>query len=434
MLVPTTCFNCESACGLLAYVDRETLAGPEVRGQPGAPGIRGRNCAKGPATVNQITDPDRILYPLKRAGARGEGKWERVSWDEALDDIAGRIRAALQEGRHERDHVPRGPAGRGRLHRARARGLGGRRPQLPHEHLLERRARRLPLLDGDRPAQPDHANAKVMLLSARTSRRATTSTRTPSGSSRREGTARSSSCSTRGCPTRRRTPTTGCRPTRARRPRSSWRSPPGPDPRAAATTASSSAAGGTGGSTWTPCSRTPARPSRSSRPRSTRCTASTRSSSPPPSPGSTSTQLREVARDRGGRGHAPRDAQLALAPRPGTSAAGRCPARSSCSTRCSARWPRRAGPTPTPGTSSFPRPIRLPPRHPAHWNELTWPREYPLALIEMSFLLPHFLTKERGAGSTSTSRASTTRCGRTPTASRGSRCSRTPSASACTWR
>ncbi len=43
-----------------------------------------------------------------------------------------------------------------------------------------------------------------------------------------------------------------------------------------------------------------------------------------------------------------------------------------------------------------PRPIRMPPRHPAHWNELTWPREYPLALMEMSFLLP-YLTKEREA-------------------------------------
>ena len=43
------------------------------------PGSRGRNCAKGPATLNQINDPERILYPLQRAGARGEGKWERVT-------------------------------------------------------------------------------------------------------------------------------------------------------------------------------------------------------------------------------------------------------------------------------------------------------------------------------------------------------------------
>jgi hypothetical protein len=57
----------------------------EVRkfeGNPEHPGSRGRNCAKGPATLNQVTDPDRILYPLKRAGKRGEGKWVQVSWDE----------------------------------------------------------------------------------------------------------------------------------------------------------------------------------------------------------------------------------------------------------------------------------------------------------------------------------------------------------------
>ena len=88
MLVPTTCFNCESACGLLAYVDKETLTVRKFEGNPEHPGSRGRNCAKGPATINQVTDPDRILYPLKRAGERGEGKWVRTTWDEALDDIA----------------------------------------------------------------------------------------------------------------------------------------------------------------------------------------------------------------------------------------------------------------------------------------------------------------------------------------------------------
>ncbi|HEY0994346.1 MAG TPA: molybdopterin-dependent oxidoreductase, partial [Kofleriaceae bacterium] len=98
-LVPTTCFNCESACGLLAYVDRDTLEVRKLEGNPEHPGSRGRNCAKGPATLNQITDPDRILFPLRRAGARGEGRWVQVSWDEALDDIAARIRRANTEGR-----------------------------------------------------------------------------------------------------------------------------------------------------------------------------------------------------------------------------------------------------------------------------------------------------------------------------------------------
>ena len=73
MLVPTVCFNCESACGLLAYVDKTTLEIKKFEGNPKHPGSRGRNCAKGPATHNQIYDPERILYPLKRLYSRPEG-------------------------------------------------------------------------------------------------------------------------------------------------------------------------------------------------------------------------------------------------------------------------------------------------------------------------------------------------------------------------
>ena len=108
-LVPTICFNCEAACGLLAYIDKDTNQIRKIEGNPLHPGSRGRNCAKGPATHNQLTDPDRILYPLKRAGKRGEGKWERVSWDEALDDIGARIRKDITEtgGRETVYHVGR---------------------------------------------------------------------------------------------------------------------------------------------------------------------------------------------------------------------------------------------------------------------------------------------------------------------------------------
>ena len=53
-LVPTTCFNCESACGLLAYIDKDTNQIQKFEGNPENPGSRGRNCAKGPATLNQV--------------------------------------------------------------------------------------------------------------------------------------------------------------------------------------------------------------------------------------------------------------------------------------------------------------------------------------------------------------------------------------------
>jgi anaerobic selenocysteine-containing dehydrogenase len=98
-LVPTICFNCESGCGLLAYVDKTTLEIRKFEGNPAHPGSRGRNCAKGPATHNQVYDPERILYPLRRVGARGEGKWKRVTWDEALDGIAARMRDSRERRR-----------------------------------------------------------------------------------------------------------------------------------------------------------------------------------------------------------------------------------------------------------------------------------------------------------------------------------------------
>ena len=164
MLVPTTCFNCEAACGLLAYVDRDTLEIRKFEGNPEHPGSRGRNCAKGPATLNQVTDPDRILYPLRRAGARGGGKWERVSWDAALDDIAGRIRRAIVDGRQNEImyHVGR-PGEEGFTERILAAwGVDGHNS---HTNICSSggRAGYQYWMGLDRPS-PDHANAKVILL------------------------------------------------------------------------------------------------------------------------------------------------------------------------------------------------------------------------------------------------------------------------------
>ncbi|MFQ5627313.1 MAG: molybdopterin-dependent oxidoreductase [bacterium] len=164
MIVPTNCFNCEAGCGLLAYVDKDTMQVRKFEGNPYHPGSRGRNCAKGPATINQITDPERILYPLKRAGARGEGKWERVSWDEVLDDIAGRIRKALQEKRNNEVvyHVGR-PGHEGYIDRVlQSWGVDGHNS---HTNICSAGARfGYAIWHGfDRPS-PDHAHADFILL------------------------------------------------------------------------------------------------------------------------------------------------------------------------------------------------------------------------------------------------------------------------------
>jgi anaerobic selenocysteine-containing dehydrogenase len=163
-LVPTTCFNCESACGLLAYIDKDTNQIQKFEGNPENPGSRGRNCAKGPATLNQVTDPDRILYPLKRVGKRGAGSWERVSWDQVLDDLAGRIRKAIVEDRKGEImyHVGR-PGEDGFTERILAAwGVDGHNS---HTNICSSGAREgYQLWMGlDRPS-PDHANAKVILL------------------------------------------------------------------------------------------------------------------------------------------------------------------------------------------------------------------------------------------------------------------------------
>jgi anaerobic selenocysteine-containing dehydrogenase len=164
MLVPTTCFNCESGCGLLAYVDKSDLSIRKLEGNPAHPGSRGRNCAKGPATLNQLDDPERILHPLRRTGARGGGGWERVSWDDALDDIAARIRRSITAGRPEEVmyHVGR-PGEDGFAERfLQAWGVDGHNS---HTNVCSSGARLgMALWTGyDRPS-PDHAHAKVILL------------------------------------------------------------------------------------------------------------------------------------------------------------------------------------------------------------------------------------------------------------------------------
>ncbi len=163
-LIPTTCFNCESACGLLAYVDKESGEIRKFEGNPLHPASRGRLCAKGPATINQIDDPDRILHPLKRVGERGSGKWEEISWSDALALIAARVRKALEEERRDEVvyHVGR-PGNEGYVERVlQAWGIDGHNS---HTNICSAGARFGYAIwhAYDRPS-PDHANAEFILL------------------------------------------------------------------------------------------------------------------------------------------------------------------------------------------------------------------------------------------------------------------------------
>ena len=163
-LVPTICFNCESACGLLAYVDKETGQVAKFEGNPKHPASRGRLCAKGPATITQIHDPDRILYPMKRSGPRGGGKWTRTSWDEVLETFGARIRKAFQENRGEEVMYHVGRPGHDHImdRTLQAWGIDGHNS---HTNVCSSSARLGYMLwhHADRPS-PDHANARFILL------------------------------------------------------------------------------------------------------------------------------------------------------------------------------------------------------------------------------------------------------------------------------
>jgi len=163
-LVPTSCFNCEAGCGLLCYFNQETGEIDKIEGNPEHPASRGRNCAKGPATLNQVYDPERVMYPMKRVGERGSGEWERVSWDEALEQIGARIRKAIQEDRNNEImyHVGR-PGETNYTNRVlQAWGVDGHNS---HTNICSSNARigYQSWMGHDRPSA-DYANAEVIFL------------------------------------------------------------------------------------------------------------------------------------------------------------------------------------------------------------------------------------------------------------------------------
>src|SRR5688572_13267678 len=87
--------NCPDSCGIVT----EVADGRVVRttGDPDHPITRGWLCRKGGRYLERHTSPDRLLYPLRRVGTKGEGRFERISWDAALDLIAERWQAIIAE-------------------------------------------------------------------------------------------------------------------------------------------------------------------------------------------------------------------------------------------------------------------------------------------------------------------------------------------------
>jgi thiosulfate reductase/polysulfide reductase chain A len=89
------CGLCHPRCGILLEIeDGKVLS---VKGDPQHPVSRGRICARGRLMADHIDHPDRINFPLKREGEKGSGRWRRLSWDQALDEVAEKLDALREQ-------------------------------------------------------------------------------------------------------------------------------------------------------------------------------------------------------------------------------------------------------------------------------------------------------------------------------------------------
>lgn len=88
----STCKSCHGSCGVIATVENGRLT--HLEGNPESP-TWGTMCAKGLSSIQETYNPNRIMHPLKRKGERGGGEWERISWEEALETITGKMKESI---------------------------------------------------------------------------------------------------------------------------------------------------------------------------------------------------------------------------------------------------------------------------------------------------------------------------------------------------
>jgi len=88
-IVKSTCTFCVAGCGVLIHM--KDAVPVKIEGNPDHPVNKGKLCAIGKASLEYLNHPNRLNHPLKRVGSRGEGKWEKISWDEALKLTAAEL-------------------------------------------------------------------------------------------------------------------------------------------------------------------------------------------------------------------------------------------------------------------------------------------------------------------------------------------------------
>ena len=101
--------DCPDTCALRVTVQDGRAV--KVQGDPGAPPTHGALCTKVSRYAERTYHAERVLHPLKRVGPKGSGRFERVGWDEALDDIAARLQAIAGPTRNPEAILPYSYAG-----------------------------------------------------------------------------------------------------------------------------------------------------------------------------------------------------------------------------------------------------------------------------------------------------------------------------------
>jgi menaquinone reductase, molybdopterin-binding-like subunit len=91
----SSCRFCPAGCGILVRVSEGRAK--KIEGNPLHPVNRGKLCARGQATLQELYHPDRITQPLKRTGARGSGEFKKISWEEGLDLLTSNLKILKQE-------------------------------------------------------------------------------------------------------------------------------------------------------------------------------------------------------------------------------------------------------------------------------------------------------------------------------------------------
>src|SRR5574341_1350987 len=98
--VPSVCLLCPSGCGIVARVVEGRVI--KLEGNPVHPINAGVLCPKGQAALELLYNPDRLTNPLRRSGERGSGEWQEITWDEAVQEVAGKLTALREAGTPER--------------------------------------------------------------------------------------------------------------------------------------------------------------------------------------------------------------------------------------------------------------------------------------------------------------------------------------------